>query len=66
MPYRTEDEARELWCPERAMVAATDGIYGEITEETHCIASKCARWEWGPMKSDVGNIGYCTKNGRPG
>ena len=57
--HRTEEEARKLWCPERAQSESLRAIAWQIKgyndrgialeiESMRCIASKCARWEWAP------------------
>jgi hypothetical protein len=59
--YRTEEEAKKTWCPHRrvamnaGMAANWSGsmragpeqrAYGNIYNDTRCIASECSAWRW--------------------
>jgi hypothetical protein len=73
---RTEDKARECWCP-HSRVVHTECDYGAVVSAnsfgdgvrsvaTRCIASDCMAWRW-ERHTEVGKEvrGYCGAFGEP-
>lgn len=54
----TEEEAGKLWCPMARLYAAAGPSANRGTnKDPHCIASKCAAWQWDRRSVFVAGVG---------
>ena len=50
---KTEEQAKQCWCPERAKEAALDG--GLLKADRLCITTECMMWLWGSRERETKN-----------
>jgi len=62
---KTEDEARQLWCPMVRYIAfpapgnKSSALISNRYIEAKCIASGFMMWQWYDTEKDGERVGYC-------
>jgi hypothetical protein len=63
--FKTEAEAKKLWCPHLRVVTDDEGIVttnrGSYEQAVVCIASQCMFWRWSHQDTGVNDppTGFC-------